>query len=314
MTPIEHGYADVNGIRLHYAESGSGDDLVILLHGFPEFWYSWRHQLTALGERYHVIAPDMRGYNLSDKPPRIADYRIDLLVEDVIGLIDHFGAGKAALVGHDWGAGVAWAVAQKYPERLSKLVILQVPPAAAWRANITPRQLLRSWYMFFFQLPSIPEWRISRKNSIALERVFKETVARRGAFSDEDVEIYKEALRRPGALTAAINYYRANVARLMSRGTAAKQSRPHSGELNGIQRDATRRHEIQHRDGRIRVPTLFIFGEQDFAILPATVRGVEKYIDAPYREVRIADSGHWVQNEAAAEVNAALLDFLGSAN
>src|SRR2546421_6846077 len=193
MAPIEHGYADVNGIRLHYAESGSGGDLVVLLHGFPEFWYSWRHQLSALGEHYHVVAPDMRGYNLSDKPPRVEDYRIDLLVDDVIGLIDHFGADKAALVGHDWGAGVAWAVAQKYPERLKRLAILQVPPAAAWRANITPRQLLRSWYMFFFQLPSIPEWRISRKNSIVLERVFKGTVARKGTFSDQDVEIYKEA-------------------------------------------------------------------------------------------------------------------------
>ncbi|SRR6266516_103860 len=316
MTPIEHGYAEVNGIRLHYAESGSGDDLVILLHGFPEFWYSWRHQLTALGNRYHVVAPDMRGYNLSDKPPRIADYRIDLLVEDVIGLIDHFGADKAALVGHDWGAGVAWAVAQKYPKRLRRLAILQVPPVATWRANITPRQLLRSWYAFFFQLPSIPEWRISRKNSIALERLFKETVARKDTFSDGDIEIYKEALRWPGALTAAINYYRANVVRLMSRGNAAKQARPQSDELSVIQRgeaqrDEPQRNETTRRGGRIRVPTLFIFGEQDFAILPATVRGVEKYIDAPYREVRIADSGHWVQNEAAAEVNAALLDFLG---
>ncbi|HEY3028525.1 MAG TPA: alpha/beta hydrolase [Pyrinomonadaceae bacterium] len=312
MTPIEHGYANVNGIRIHYAESGSGDDLVILLHGFPEFWYSWRHQLTALGNRYHVVAPDMRGYNLSDKPPRVEDYRIDLLVQDVIGLIDHFGARKAAIVGHDWGAGVAWAVAQKYPERLSRLAILQVPPAAAWRANITPRQLLRSWYMFFFQLPRLPEWRISRKNSIALERVFKETVARKGTFRDSDIEAYKEALRQPGALTAAINYYRANVVRLISRGAGAKQARPQSGELNGVQRDAAHKHETQSRGGRIRVPTLFIFGEQDFAILPATVRGVEKYIDAPYREVRIADSGHWVQNEAAAEVNAALLDFLHS--
>ncbi|MDQ2976635.1 MAG: alpha/beta hydrolase, partial [Acidobacteriota bacterium] len=112
---ITHHDASVNGIRLHYAESGSGDDLVILLHGFPEFWYSWRHQLTALGKSYHVVAPDMRGYNLSDKPPRVEDYRIEVLIEDVIGLIKHFGASKAAIVAHDWGAGVAWAVAQKYP-------------------------------------------------------------------------------------------------------------------------------------------------------------------------------------------------------
>ncbi|MDQ2937173.1 MAG: alpha/beta hydrolase [Acidobacteriota bacterium] len=295
MTVIRHGYAQVNGIRLHYAEAGSGEALVILLHGFPEFWYSWRHQLIALGKTYHVVAPDMRGYNLSDKSSRVVDYRIEVLVEDVVGLINHFGADKAAIVGHDWGAGVAWAVAQKYPERVSKLAALQVPPAAAWRANLTLRQLLRSWYMFFFQLPRIPEWAISRKNLGGLDRTFKDTVARKGSFSDADIEIYKEALRQPGALTGAVNYYRANVRRLISRGSTAR-------------RDKTK----PRRDGRIRVPTLFIFGEQDFAILPSTVRGVEKFVDAPYREVRIADSGHWVQNEAAAEVNAALLEFLGS--
>ncbi|MDQ6652901.1 MAG: alpha/beta hydrolase [Acidobacteriota bacterium] len=292
---ITHNYAQVNGIRLHYAESGSGPDLVILLHGFPEFWYSWRHQLTALGKTYHVVAPDMRGYNLSDKPPRVEDYSIAVLVEDVLGLIDHFGADKAAIVGHDWGAGVAWAVAQKYPERVSKLAALQVPPAAAWRANLTLRQLLRSWYMFFFQLPRIPEWAISRKNLAALDRNFKNTMARKGSFSDADIENYKEAMCQPGASTASVNYYRANVRRLISQGRKPERDKSEP-----------------RRDGRIRVPTLFIFGEQDFAILPATVRGVAKFVDAPYREVRIADSGHWVQNEAADEVNAALLEFLGS--
>ena len=159
-----NNYANVNGIRLHYAEAGSGDDLVILLHGFPEFWYSWRHQLPVLGKSHHVIAPDMRGYNLSDKPARVDDYRFDVLVEDVIGLIKHFGATQAAIVGHDWGAGVAWAVAQKYPQHVSKLAVLQVPPAAAWRANISLRQLWRSWYMFFFQLRGLPEWAIRRKD------------------------------------------------------------------------------------------------------------------------------------------------------
>ena len=292
---VRHDYASVNGIRLHYAESGSGDDLVILLHGFPEFWYSWRHQLTALGKTYHVVAPDMRGYNLSDKPWRVEDYRIEVLVDDVVGIIDHFGADKAAVVGHDWGAGVAWAVAQKYPERVSKLVALQVPPAAAWRANLTLRQLLRSWYMFFFQLPRIPEWAISRKNLAGLDRTFKETVIRKGSFSGADIENYKEAMRQPGALTGAVNYYRANVRRLISQGRTPERNK-----------------SVPRRDGRIRVPTLFIFGEQDFAILPATVRGVEKFVDAPYREVRIADSGHWVQNEAPDEVNAALLEFLAS--
>lgn len=304
MTPISHGYANVNGIRLHYAESGRGDNLVILLHGFPEFWYSWRHQLEALGKSCHVVAPDMRGYNLSDKPARVEDYRIEVLVEDVVGLIDHFGANQAAIVAHDWGAGVAWAAAQKYPQRISKLAVLQVPPAAVWRANISLRQLLRSWYMFFFQLPRIPEWAIGRKDFAALNRTFRETVARKGTFSDADIEIYKEALRRPGALTAAVNYYRANVRRVMSQRKVIGKP-----ERNG---ESTTDQTRLGGNGRIRVPTLFIFGEQDFAILAETVSGIAKYIDAPYREVRIADVGHWVQNEAVAEVNEALIDFLSS--
>jgi pimeloyl-ACP methyl ester carboxylesterase len=290
---IKHGYADVNGIRLHYAEAGQsdGDNLVILLHGFPEFWYSWQKQLDALGGSFHVVAPDLRGYNLSDKPPLVADYKIDKLVGDVIGLIDYFGAEQAAIVGHDWGAGIAWAVAQKYPERVSKLAVLQVPLLAAWRANLTFRQLLRSWYMFFFQIRGLPEWLISRQDFRAIERTFTERVAQKHSFTSDDVARYKEAARQPGALTGAINYYRANVFDRFV-------SRKRKGETR--------------KDRRVRVPTLFIYGEQDFAILPATVRGLEKYIDADYREVRIPESGHWVQNEAPAKVNAALLEFLAA--
>ncbi len=287
---INHGYAQLDGVRLHYAECGRGnDDLVLLLHGFPEFWYSWRHQLAALGRSYHVIAPDMRGYNLSDKPPGVENYSMDLLVNDVVGLINHFGAGKAAIVGHDWGAGVAWAAAHKHPERISKLAVMQVPPASAWRANLTFRQLLRSWYMFFFQLPRVPEWAISRKNLSGIDRTFRERVVNKDAFTDNDIELYKEALRQSGALTAAINYYRANVGRVMFR---------------------THADGIPKKDRRIAMPTLFIFGEQDFAIIPETVRGVGRYVSGPYSEVRIPESGHWVQNEAAEKVNNALLEFL----
>ena len=299
---INHHYANVNGISLHYAESGSGDNLVILLHGFPEFWYSWRHQLTVLGRSYHVVAPDMRGYNLSDKPARVKDYRIEVLVEDIVELIKYCGAHKAAIVAHDWGASVAWALAQKYPERVSKLAAMQVPPAAVWRANFSLRQLLRSWYIFFFQLPWLPELAIRSGNFAALDWTLKRTVARKGTFADADIELYRQALSWPGALTAAVNYYRANVRRRMLRGP--KRTRQQV-ETESDQKEAG-------ADGRIRVPTLFIFGEQDFAILPATVDGVGEQVDAPYRELRIPDSGHWVQNEAAAEVNNALIDFLSS--
>jgi pimeloyl-ACP methyl ester carboxylesterase len=287
---IRHGYAQVGGVRLHYAERGEGERLVLLLHGFPECWYSWRHQLKALGDRYHVVAPDMRGYNLSDKPPRVDDYRMELLVDDVLGLIRHFGAREAAVVGHDWGAGIAWAVAQRHPEYVWKLAALQVPPMAAWRDNLTLRQALRSWYMLFFQIPRLPEWLMSAGDFAAVERAFKNTVARPGSFTDSDIAVYKKALREPFALTAAINYYRANFAKLF------------------LQR--RRKHTEAMGDGRTRVPTLFIYGGQDHAIVAETVRNVGSYVDAPYREVRIASSGHWVQNEAVSEVNFALGSFL----
>jgi pimeloyl-ACP methyl ester carboxylesterase len=289
---IRHGYAQIGGVRLHYAERGSGGRLVILLHGFPECWYSWRHQLMTLGENFHVVAPDMRGYNLSDKPARVEDYKIDLLVDDVLGLVRHFGEREAAIVGHDWGAGVAWAVAQKYPEYVWKLVAMQVPPMAAWRDNMTLRQALSSWYMLFFQLPCLPEWLMSAKDYAFVERIFKKTVARPGAFTDTDIAVYKKALNEPGALTAAINYYRANVFSMFTK------KRRSSGEELG--------------DGHIRVPTLFIYGEKDHAVMPETVRNLKAYIDAPYREVRIGTSAHWVQNEAVPEVNAALQSFLAS--
>ena len=283
---IRHGYAQVGDVRLHYAEAGEGPRLVVLLHGFPECWYSWRHQLKALGERFRVVAPDMRGYNLSDKPPRVEDYRVGRLVDDVTGLIRHLGAREAAVVGHDWGAAVAWAVAQHYPDYVSKLAALQVPPAAVWRKNLSLRQLLRSWYMFFFQLPALPEWWIRRKDFAGLEKMFRKT-ARPGTFEDRDIEVLKSALKEPGALTAAINYYRANLGSFLLR---------RSGEYT--------------KQERVRVPTLFIYGERDFAIAPETVEGVAAYVNAPYTEVRLAKSNHWVQQEYPAEVNAALSSFL----
>ncbi|MCA1592457.1 MAG: alpha/beta fold hydrolase, partial [Acidobacteria bacterium] len=213
---ISHGYAQVGDVRLHYAEKGSGDRLVLLLHGFPECWYSWRHQLQALGESFRVVAPDMRGYNLSDKPTRVEDYRMERLVDDVTGLVRHFGAREAAIVGHDWGAAVAWAVGQRHPEYVWKLAALQVPPPRVWAKNLTLRQLLKSWYMLFFQLPKIPEWWISREDFAGLDKMYRST-ARPGTFSDADLSVFKAAMREPGALTASVNYYRANLGSLLRR-------------------------------------------------------------------------------------------------
>jgi pimeloyl-ACP methyl ester carboxylesterase len=294
---VRHDYAQLGDVRLHYAECGRrGERLVLLLHGFPECWYSWRHQLTALGgERFHVVAPDLRGYNLSDKPARVEDYRMEKLVGDVLGLLDHFGARDASVVGHDWGAAIAWAVAARRPERVWKVAALQVPPLPVWFANMSVKQALSSWYMLFFQLPFLPEWQMSANDFAALARMFKKT-SRPGTFTDTDIAVYKNALRQKSertnttALTAAINYYRANVFANLSRTPGASKT----------------------GRARIRVPTLFIYGERDFAIVPETVRDVGKHVDAPYRELRLANSNHWVQQESHAEVNAALRSFLES--
>jgi pimeloyl-ACP methyl ester carboxylesterase len=286
--PIRHGYAQVGDVRLHYAECGEGPRLVVLLHGFPECWYSWRHQLKALGARYRVVAPDLRGYNLSDKPERVEDYQVKRLVDDVTGLIRHLGHREAAVVGHDWGAAVAWAVAQHFPDYVWKLAALQVPPPAIWAKNLSLRQLLRSWYMFFFQLPRVPEWWMRRDDFSGIAKMFRAT-SRPGTFTDADIDFYKSALKEPDALTAAVNYYRANLRSFLTR-------RSDDGQI--------RKHE------RIRVPTLFIFGERDMAILPETAAGVADYVNAPYTELRLARANHWVQQEYPSEVNAALLNFL----
>jgi pimeloyl-ACP methyl ester carboxylesterase len=294
---IRHGYAQVGDVRLHYAESGeTGRPLVVLLHGFPEFWYSWRHQLAALGEHFHVVAPDLRGYNLSDKPDAVEDYRVEKLMDDVTGLIRHFSARRAAVVGHDWGAGIAWSLAEFFPDYVSKLAALQVPPGAVWAANMTWRQALASWYMLFFQLPWLPEWRIGANNFAELERMFK-TTSRSGTFTDSDIALYKEMLKRrsasgeTSALTAGVNYYRANFSLL---------TRNFSSVFRRGARPAA----------RVRVPTLFVYGERDAFVMPETVRDVRSYVAAPFSEVRLARAGHWVQQEYPNEVSAALLGFL----
>ncbi len=275
-------FAQIGDVRLHCAKAGNGEKLVVLLHGFPEFWYCWRHQLENLSDEYTVVAPDLRGYNLSDKPERVEDYRIDKLVADAANLIEHFGRERAFVVGHDWGALVAWAFAQRRPEMVEKLAALQVPPPAAWRANFTFKQLVASWYMFFFQLPQVPEWLFSLNDYALLERTLK-SLSKRRVFDQADFAAYKKSWSQPFALTGAINYYRANVFQ------------------NLFTKQGSR--------GKIKVPTLFIYGEGEKAIVAETARRVERFIDAPYSELRIPNAGHWVQQEAAAEVNQSLRNF-----
>jgi len=284
MSDIKFDYAQIGGVKLHYATAGDGEKLVILLHGFPEFWYSWRRQIVGLSDEYTIVALDMRGYNLSDKPPRVADYKIDKLVDDVTGLIRYFGREKAAIVGHDWGAIIAWSVAQKHPEYVWKLCAMQVPPPTIWKKNQTFKQFLATWYMFFFQIPALPEWLLSRNDFALLANGLKTSTVEKGIFTAEDIAEYKKSWREDRALSSALNYYRANILQRLFGGESA--------------------------DEKIKVPTLFIYGEKDAVILPETVQGIGDIIDAPYSEIRIPDAGHWVQQEAAEIVTDSLREFL----
>jgi pimeloyl-ACP methyl ester carboxylesterase len=281
---IKFDFAQIGGVRLHYATAGTGARLVVLLHGFPEFWYSWRHQLAALSDEYTVVAPDMRGYNLSDKPTNVSDYEAEKLADDVTGLIRHFGREQAAVIGHDWGATVAWTIAAKHPEYLWKLGALQVPPIAVWRKNQTLKQFLASWYMFFFQIPALPEFLLKANDYALLANALKSTTAEKGVFTDEDIAEYKRAWSEPFAVTAMLNYYRANI---LKRFLSKPETPP-----------------------KIKVPTVFIYGEKDTAVLPETVKGVGEMIDAPYEEFRIPTSAHWVQQEASEAVTEILREFL----
>jgi pimeloyl-ACP methyl ester carboxylesterase len=278
-----HRMARVNGVSLHYVEAGSGP-LVVLLHGFPEFWYAWRAQIPALeAAGFRVLAPDMRGYNLSDKPPGVEDYRLDKLTADVAGLIRQAGAERAHVVGHDWGGAVAWAVAMHRPEAVGRLAILNAPhPAAYHRELRRSGQFLRSWYVLFFQVPWVPEWLFSAGNFALFERAFRREPLRPGAFTDEDIRRYKEALARPGALTATINYYRAAFR--------------HSGA-------------IQRGLRPIAAPTLLLWGERDRYLGPRLTEGLEAWV--PRLRVERLHASHWVQRDAPDEVNRLLIDFLG---
>jgi pimeloyl-ACP methyl ester carboxylesterase len=297
----EHTRIAVGGIELHCVRAGTGP-LVLLLHGFPECWYSWRHQLGALSPSHRVVAPDLRGYNLSDKPRGLDAYRIDVLVEDVRALIVAHGAGRvAALVGHDWGGIVAWAFAMTHPDLLDRLVVMNAPHPSAYARFVRshPRQLLRSWYMLLFQLPGLPERLFAARNYRAIERAFVGGAVRPGAFSGEDIAAFKRAAAMPGALTGAINYYR-----------AALRRRDPRGLLPAVRLPWSRRPAL--RLPVVRTPTLVVWGDDDFVLDRGLTEHLDDFVAAPLEVVHIPRCGHWVQQEAPAEVNARLAAFLST--
>jgi pimeloyl-ACP methyl ester carboxylesterase len=298
-----HETAHLGDVDLHYVtvdpdpeavDHPTGDPrLVVLLHGFPEFWYAWRHQLDPLAEAgYHVVAPDLRGYNRSSKPTGVDSYGPEKLVGDVRGLIEHLGYAEAAVVGHDWGGAIAWEVAIREPDLVRQLVVMNAPHPAAFQRTLvrSPEQFLKSWYVFFFQLPWVPEQLLQADDYRVIEEMLTETAAP-GAFSETDVQRYKDAMARSGSLSGPLNYYRAVV-----RENARRQIQ---SALPGT----------TTRDGTVEVPALVIWGEQDQALSTDLLDGLDRWV-SDLRIERLPAASHWVQADDPEHVNELLLDFL----
>jgi pimeloyl-ACP methyl ester carboxylesterase len=264
-------------VRLFFAQSGPpGGPPVVLLHGFPEFSYGWRYQLPALAAAgMRAIAPDLRGYGRSPKPPAVRDYGISLLASDVVDLIRRECGGCAHVVGHDWGGIVAWWLAMHHPEAVDRLVILNAPHPAAYLRELrrTPSQVLRSWYVLFFQLPWLPEWSIRAFDFAMLRWLFR----------GKDAARYVEAFTDRRSLTAAINYYRA--AFRAGPGAMVRGVRP------------------------VRAPTLVIWGGRDRYLVPQLADRLEQWVPN-VRVVRLPRASHWVQHDEPGRVNQLLIDFL----
>jgi epoxide hydrolase 4 len=285
---LEHYHADLGDVRLHYVEAGSGP-LVVLLHGFPEFWYSWRFQIPILAEAgFRVVVPDMRGYNLSDKPPKVGDYRVEFLARDVERLIRACGSESAVVVGHDWGGVAGWLAAMRHPGAVEKLAILNCPhPNRFLRGLWSPSQLRKSWYMFALQVPGPLGRSVQERIFGWFTSNFRRDTVRPGTFTEEDIRHYAEAMRRPGALTATTNYYRA-----LFRRTPAQNKK--------LLR-------------RIEAPVVVIWGEEDRYLGTALADPKPSWVPN-VRVVRLMNASHWVQQDSFHKVNALLLEFLRAPN
>ncbi len=268
---IEHSLVQVGDIRLHIVQAGpkSGPP-VILLHGFPEFWYGWNKQIHLLANAgMRVIVPDQRGYNLSDKPKGVSAYRLDILAGDVIRLMDTLGIQKVNLCGHDWGGVVAWAAAALYPDRIERLAVLDAPYPTGVVRNmlVRPPQIFKSAYILFFQLPSLPEAMFKRENWKTLVENMRST-SREGTFSAEDFKYYREAWGQENAMTSMLNWYRA-----LARGS-----------------------NFLSKTLRIMQPTLLLWGANDFALGVELAKVSIKFCDQGQLEV-FENVGHWIQHE-----------------
>jgi pimeloyl-ACP methyl ester carboxylesterase len=284
---VEHHFVKVDGIRMHYVSKGKGR-LLLLLHGFPDFWYVWRVQIPTLAKHYHVVAPDLRGYNETDKPAGVDSYRLNLLAGDVLGLIHALGEERAFVAGHDWGGAIAWSLASFNPEAVEKLVVLNAPHPNAYTMKTSGsfRQLQKSWYVFFFQMREIPEEVLSHNDYFFLKSMLTRSFSKKGVLKEGELQEYVKAWSKPGALTAALNYYRANMS-------------PHTLFLRKTPAFP-----------KVKSPTLGLWGEQDAALSAELFADSREFVDAQYGVRRFPEAGHWVQLEEPNLVNRHIRDFL----
>jgi epoxide hydrolase 4 len=295
MGRLGERYADVNGVRLHCVEAGEGP-LMLFLHGFPQHWWLWRAQLEEFGADHHAVAPDMRGYNLSSKPPEVEAYRMRHLLEDTRRLaVDDLGAERFILVGHDWGGIVAWAFAIKHPDLLERLVILDAPPPFTWGRELERSARQREAVRYMVDLSRPPphgEELLGHNDFAALDSLVIEPGIQRGYLTEEDRGIYHRAWSQPGALTGALNYYRA-----AQMGDQVERGQPPE--------------VMRHMDSlRVAVPTLVVWGEQDHALMPGLTAGLDRWIPDVRVEI-LPGTGHWTPQERAPRVNALIREFLG---
>ena len=258
---------------------------MLLLHGFPECWYSWRHQLEAFATDYTVVAIDMRGYNESDKPTEKSAYKMVELVKDVEGVISALGYEQCVLVAHDWGGAIAWQFAYTYPDLLSHLIVLNLPHPAKFAAGLrTAKQLQRSWYIAAFQIPWLPEKLLAANNYAAIRKLFKESAINPEAFTEADLDVLVAAAAKPGALTSMLNYYRNLPETLFT----------------------------QQEWSVLTVPTLMIWGENDAALGKELTYNTEAYVESLTIQY-IPSCSHWVQQEQPSLVNEYIRTFLNTA-
>ncbi|GIT99047.1 alpha/beta fold hydrolase [Sulfurovum sp. TSL1] len=287
-------------IHIHYIEEkpNDSDRLMVLIHGFPQNSYVWSSYLTEFTQMgYHVVAPDLRGYNKSSKPKEKSAYEIKNIMNDVLELIKHCGYDKAVIVGHDWGGSVVWELAEHYADFVSAAIVLNSPHRGAYAANIRRnpllnlRQTFRSWYIYLFQLPFLPEFAMKCCDFKWLKHNFCSWARTKDAFSNEEIEVYKKALREPYALTSAINYYRANT----------------FGDFGlGVIKASMGKKIFE----KISVPSLLLWGKNDLPLDIELTKNMEEFFSGIFKKVYFEDTSHWILHERHKHVVEEIKTFL----